>query len=237
MKSSALHAGHEHGPFHLSIGDDQLAYAPLTIADPMPTGEQLLDAAGFSPAREYLLVQVLPSGGTKEVRREDPTDLRQPGCERFLAFRSDRLFRLTLNDHSLDWGSRWITGRTLATLAGINTADADLVLIDPHGQNRTLDLDDRVDLEQPGVERFETVAVSIQIFVNTEPRIVHQRLLDFWEVVRLEYPHADPTREGEAYTVTYAKGPKANPSGNLVKGQQVHLKQEMQFNVFVTDRS
>jgi hypothetical protein len=241
MSTSDHTNGHDrdrdHGHFHFELGNDQLAYTPYTLTDPVPTGEQILDAAHLMPSRDYLLVQVLPAGGTKELRREDPVDLRQPGRERFLAFHNDRFFRLTLNDHSIDWGSRWITCRTLATLANVDLASYEVVVLDPHGQNRVLGLDDREDLELPGVERFETVPVSIEVFVNTEPRTVHQRILDFWDVVRLEYPHADPTREGEAYTVTYAKGPKTNPSGALVKGQKVHVKQGMQFNVFVTDRS
>lgn len=227
----------EHGPYGLLIGNDQLHYSKVIMADPVPTGEQILDAAGLHPTREHLLFQVSTNGTIDEVRPEILVDLRQPGLEKFLAFRGDRIYRFTLNDRSVDWGSQWVTGRVLKLLAGVNPEEVDVVLIHPQGQNRVLEDDDRADLAEAGVERFETVQLSIEIFVNTDPRTVHQRVMDYWGIVRLEYPHADPSRELESYTVTYAKGPKQNPSGTLVKGQSVHLKQDMEFDVFLTDRS
>jgi len=227
----------DHGPYGLLIGDGELHFRPVVVADPVPTGEQILAAAELRPTREYLLFQVLTNGTIREVRPEDLVDLRAPGLEKFLAYYGDRIYRLTLDDRSVDWGSRWITGRVLKILAGTNPDDMDVVLLHPQGQNRVVCDDDRVDLSEPGVERFETVRVSIEIFVNTVSHTVHQRAMDYWGIVRLEYPQANPCNELESYTVTYAMGPKQNPSGTLVKGQSVHLKQGMEFDVFLTDRS
>lgn len=227
----------DHGPYGLRVGDDHLHYTAAVLADPVPLGAQILEAAGLNPVREYMLLQIMRDGSTKEVRAEDSVDLRQPGLETFVAFHGDRLYRLTLNDRSMDWGTRWITAAVLLTLARVDPAAFEVVLLHPQGQNRVLSGEDRADLDDPGVERFETIPLAIEIFVNTEPKVVHQRVLDFWQVVRLEYPHADPSQAQASYTVTYAKGPKANPSGTLVKGQSVVVKQRMEFDVFVTDRS
>jgi hypothetical protein len=227
----------DHGPYGVRVGDDHLHYTPAVLADRVPLGAQILDAVDLRPARDYVLLQIMHDGATKEVRTEDPVDLRQPGLETFVAFKGDRLYRLTLNDRSLDWGARWITADVLLTLAQVDPAAFEVVLLHPQGQNRVLTGEDRADLGDPGVERFETIPLAIEIFVNTEPKVVHRRVLDFWQVVRLEYPQADPNQAQAAYTVTYAKGPKANPSGTLVKGQTVAVKQGMEFDVFVTDRS
>jgi hypothetical protein len=238
--AQASHEGRtprDHGPYGLLVGDGDLQFRPVVVADPVPTGEQILATAELRPTREHLLFQVLTNGTIREVRPEELVDLRAPGLEKFLAFHGDRIYRLTLDDRSVDWGGQRITGRVLKILAGVNPSDMDVVLLHPQGQNRVVGDDDRVDLSEPGVERFETVRISIEIFVNTAPHTVHQRVMDYWAIVRLEYPQADPCRELESYTVTYAKGPKQNPSGTLIKGQSVHLKQGMEFDVFLTDRS
>lgn len=238
--AQASHEGRtprDHGPYGLLVGDGDLQFRPVVVADPVPTGEQILATAELRPTREHLLFQVLTNGTIREVRPEELVDLRVPGLEKFLAFHGDRIYRLTLDDRSVDWGGQRITGRVLKILAGVNPSDMDVVLLHPQGQNRVVGDDDRVDLSEPGVERFETVRISIEIFVNTAPHTVHQRVMDYWAIVRLEYPQADPCRELESYTVTYAKGPKQNPSGTLIKGQSVHLKQGMEFDVFLTDRS
>ena len=227
----------EHGPYGLLIGNDQLHYAQVVVADPVPTGEQILDAAGMHPTREHLLFQVSVNGTIEEVRPETLVDLRQHGLEKFLAFRGDRIYRFTLDDRSVDWGTQCITGHVLKVLAGVSPSEMDVVLIHPQGQNRVLDDDDQTDLAEAGIERFETIPLSIEIFVNTDPRTVHQRVMDYWDVVHLEFPHANPSHKQESYTVTYAKGSKQNPNGTLVKGQSVHLKNGMEFDVFLTDRS
>lgn len=227
----------DHGPYGLLVGDGQLQFRQVVMADPFPTGEQILATADLQPTREHLLFQVLSNRTVREIRPEDLVDLRAPGLEKFLAFRGDRIYRFSLNDRSVDWGSQWITGRVLKVLAGVDPSDMDVVLLHPQGQNRLLGDEERADLAETGVERFETVPLSIEIFVNTDPRTVHQRVMDYWGIVRLEYPHADPSREREAYTVTYAKGPRENPAGTLVKGQSVHLKQGMEFDVFLTHLS
>lgn len=237
MKEDPNHAQPPDVSFQIEVGNDHLAFSTIAIDDPVSTGEQILEAAGRRPTREHLLFRVQTDGTIREVRPEDLVDLREPGLEKFLAFLGDRIFRISLDDRSVDWGSQWILGRVLKILAGVNPDDMDVVLIHAQGQNRLLGDDDRADLAEAGVERFETVPLNVEIFVNTDPRVVHQRVMDYWAVVRLEYPQADPSRELESYTVTYAKGPAQNPSGNLVKGQSVHLKQGMEFDVFLTDRS
>jgi hypothetical protein len=39
------------------------------------------------------------------------------------------------------------------------------------------------------------------------------------------------------YTVAYEDGPKQNPEGSMVKGQEVHVKDKMIFHVKATDQS
>jgi len=74
------------------------------------------------------------------------------------------------------------------------------------------------------------------IIVRGRPRKVTSNVLTFWEIVALAY---DPVRRepGVLYTVSYSRGPKANPEGELQDGQSVEIKDGMVFLVTETDKS
>lgn len=42
----------EHGPYRIQLGDEKLTYRTAVIADPVPTGQQVLEAAGVHRVRE-----------------------------------------------------------------------------------------------------------------------------------------------------------------------------------------
>ncbi|WP_246047605.1 multiubiquitin domain-containing protein [Hankyongella ginsenosidimutans] len=87
------------------------------MGDPVPLGRQLLEAAALDPRDGYSLVAILPSGDFEDVRLNEPFDLRERGAERFIAFQTDRDFKLTLNDDELRWGKPVISGTILYGLA------------------------------------------------------------------------------------------------------------------------
>lgn len=227
----------DHGPYGILIGDDQLNFSPLLIADPVPTGKQILDAAQKHPAREYLLYQLLTSGALEELRPEETTDLRQAGVEKFLAFRGDRSFRFELNDQATDWGTQWISGRTLKGLANVNPATYDVFLVLIGEEDQRIADHELFDLAQPGVERFATVDAGIEIFINTRAYKVYRHQQTYWDIVQLEHPEAGPHQPNVSYTVTYSRGPNQNPVGNLVEHLSVYIKKGMEFYVILTDKS
>jgi len=226
----------ESGPYGILIGDAELNFRPAVIQDPIPTGSQILSAAGVREPVEHTVFQMLVDGQLEELRPTETTDLRSRGVEKFLVFRSDRSFRFQLNDQSAEWGASRISGATLKRLAGVDLVTHDVwqdviggadILVEDRGFS---------DLAAPGVERFRTTPVSLTIIVNARRREVHQRTLTYWEVVKLAYPDAAPS-ETTVYTVTYDRGPRANPEGSMVAGDRVELKSEMTFYVSVTDKS
>lgn len=236
---SALSAGREvreHGPYRILIGDEGLNYRTAMINDPVPTGEQVLDAAGLLPLDDFLLYQSLSNGLLELIRPTETTDLRHSGVEKFLAFKSDRSFRFFIDNRAQDWGGLRISGYALKKLAGVNPLTHDVLLIVVGHDDELIDDRDLFDLSRPGAEHFATMEISIQVFVNTLPKIVHARSLSYWEVVRLEFPDAVPGPNAH-YTVTYSKGFEGNSVRNLVDGQHVHIKKGMHFNVTPTDKS
>lgn len=226
----------QHGPYGILVGDQHLRFVPCVINDPTPTGAQILGAAQVQQPVEHLLYQVLSSGLLEEIRPDEVVDLRTRGVEKFLVFRSDRSFRLLIDDRSCDWGVGRITGAALKQLAGVKIPTHDVWQVIVGGEDRLIDDREFVDLDAPGVERFATRPVVVRIIVNARQREVHKRRLSYWDVVKLAFPDAVPA-PNTVYTITYSRGPHANPEGSLVDGQEVQVKDGMTFYVTVTDKS
>ena len=223
------------GPYGILLGDDRMHFHPVVIPEATATGLQILEAAHKEPAIEYVLYRQLADGLLEEVRLEETVDLRSHGIEKFLAFRTSTIYRLALNDHEFEWGATLISGRTLKKLADVAVATHDVFELF-HGEDHLVEDRALVDLAKPGLERFVTRHVDITISVNTRPKQVHKRRLDYWEVVRLAYPEAQPDPK-VLYTVTYSQGPHQNPEGKLQANNFVWIKDRMVFNVTPTDLS
>lgn len=223
--------------FRVQFAHEGFDFVPATIKDPVPTGEQLLNATNLRPTREHLLFQLLPSGALEEIRPDETVDLRDPGRECFISFKSDRVFRFHIDDEARDWGQQKISGLHLKQIAQVDPASYDVFRIVVGGKDQLIRDLDTFDLGATGVERFATAPVQIEVYVNTRPHIVKRRVLDFWAVVRLAHPDAEPANTKIEYTITYDKGPRQNPSGNLVIGQSVEVKGGMEFYVLLTDKS
>lgn len=226
----------EHGPYLVLIADERLEFTKRHIAVATPTGDEILEAAGVLDRASHQVLQLLVTGDAEGLRPSETTDLHAGGVERFVVFRTDRLYRFTLGGRVLDWGANRISGRALLTLAR-KDPDAFDVWLDRAGrQDRVIDLDETVSLGGSDVERFMTKAVDIAIFVNTRPRRVSKRSLTYLDVVKLAYPDG-PFGENYVYTVDYLRGPSRNPEGSLVEGDSVEIKNGMRFDVSFTDKS
>jgi len=227
--------GHE-GPWRIQVGDGSLQFRSVVVHDPVLTGAQILAAAGVHDQAEYLAYQMLASGLLEEINPEETTDIRAGLAARFVVFKSDRSFRLLLDDRALDWGASHISGGTLRALSGREEPglvvwqdlrdQADLLVLD----------DDLVDLGAPGVERFYMRECKFDIFVNGTPEIVHTPCLSYWDVIKLGFPSASP-QDNMVYTIDYSAGPRQNPEGALSEGESVRVKDRMKFYVTPSDKS
>jgi len=74
------------------------------------------------------------------------------------------------------------------------------------------------------------------IIVNVRRKVVATKELSFDQIVQLAF---DPVPMGPnvLFTVTYGRGPKANPEGTLLQGGTVKIKDGMVFSVTATDKS
>lgn len=224
------------GPWNIKIGDSQLHFRPVTVADPILTGAQILAAAGVRDRVEHLVYQMLASGLLEEINPEESTDIRAGRAARFVVFESDRSFRLLVDDRALDWGASHISGATLRKLSGREEPGL-VVWQDIRGQADLLVLDDDlVDLGAPGVERFHLRACAFDIFVNGTPETVLTPRLSYWDVVKIGFPDAK-LEDNLVYTIDYSAGPHQNPEGALGEGESVRVKDGMKFYVTPSDKS
>ncbi len=75
---------------------------------------------------------------------------------------------------------------------------------------------------------------EIKIIVNGREKVVTGKKISYAQVVRLAFDAVDPET---IYTVTFKKGPPANPEGSMVEGDEVKIDCGMIFNVTATRKS
>jgi hypothetical protein len=219
--------------FLLAQGD--LNFQSRQVSDPVPLGRQLLNAAALDPREGYSLVAILPSGDFEDVRLDEPFDLRERGAERFVAFLTDRDFKLTLNDDELRWGKPVISGTVLYGLA--KPGDGEGVFLEvPGGEDRLIEPGELIDLTQPGIERFITARKTFEIIVNSRPRTVNARTVTFEQIVQLAFPGQH--EPNVVFSMTYRHAASTPHAGELGAGGSVDVKKKgTVFNVTRTVQS
>jgi hypothetical protein len=146
------------GPYRILIGDALLSFQEFILPEPVSTGRGLRDLAALHPAEHHVCFAVLTDGQLEEIRPEERVDVRA-GIEKFLAFKSDRIFRFFLNGAELQWGGPFITGATLLKLANLDPDTHSLSVRMPDGP-RPIARTTLVDLAEPGVEDFVAAPVA-----------------------------------------------------------------------------
>ena len=74
------------------------------------------------------------------------------------------------------------------------------------------------------------------IYVNGQAKTVTTKTVTYEQIVKLAFPNP-VTGPNIIYTVGYEDGPHKNPSGSLMPGGKVYVKDGMIFDVTPTDKS
>lgn len=222
----------------IEVAEGNLNFRQVEITEPVPLGRQILTVAGLQPDKGYSLFGILPSGDFEDLRLDEPFDIRGAAVERFVAFLSDRDFKLTIDEAQIKWGKPLITGQELYKLAGIGEEKAVFLRV-PGGQDRLIEPAELLDLSAPGVEHFITApapAKTFQISVNGRPRVVNNRRVTFEQIVHLAFPGPQP--ENAVFSMTYRHAASEPHAGELGKGGSVDVKKQGTiFNVYRTIKS
>lgn len=224
--------------YRIVVVDDQLRNRNVDVADPVPTGRQILQAAGVQPVDDFSVFAILPSGDFEDLRLDETYDLRGRGAERFVIFRTDRSLKLTINGHQLEWGKPAVSGTVLYALAKAGPEEA-MFLEVRGGTDRLIEPNDLVDLNAPGIERFITAPkppVTFEIKVNSRDEIVNNKRVTFEQVVQLAFPGTHGPNI--VFSMTYRHAASEPHAGELGPGGAVEVKKKGTiFNVTKTDKS
>src|ERR1700726_4874391 len=77
----------------VEIAGPDLNFIRHLLRDPVPSGRQIIEAAGHRDPTEFIALQWLPDGALEELRLEELTDIEARGVEKFIVVKSDRSFR------------------------------------------------------------------------------------------------------------------------------------------------
>jgi hypothetical protein len=139
----------------------------VKFSDATPAGERILDKAGFKPAGDFVLIQLM-GRGTRSIGLDETVNLTAPGTEAFRAFQNDRIFRFTLDDHGYEWGARKISEPELRVIGRVR--DDEVIILERDGDDVELKADDHLDLGEKGTEHLQTEKRLITVFFENEPR-------------------------------------------------------------------
>ena len=225
--------------YRIRFGLDGLTFRNINVPDPVPTGRQILASAGLDHRTDYILYAYLDTGDFEDVRLDETFDLRGKGAERFIAFKSDRDFKFSLNDRQLAWGNANMLGSVLYDLA--DTSPDDAVFLEVcGGEDRLIEPDDRINLDALGIERFITAPKPQRgyvILVNSVEETVPDKHVTFEQVVKLSHPNAPPETNVK-FSMTYRNAASLPHAGELGEGGSVEVKKKGTiFNVTRTVQS
>ena len=182
---------------------------------------------------------ILSNGEFEEVLLDTRFDMHSRGAARFVAFRTDRLFKLTLNRELVQWGKPQLAGSILYRLVQLHhphhAGEDHAVFLEATGQRRLIRPEEMLDLSAPGIEHFVTGPRSFEIVVNARPQIVLDRRVKFGKVVQFAFPNAQTSRF--AFSMTYRHVASEPHQGELAAGGFVEVKNGSVFNVTRTVQS
>ena len=224
--------------YRIQFAQENLSFRAVEVQDSIPLGRQILAAGGLNSHGDFSLFAILSTGDFEDVRLDEPFDLRGEGAEKFVAFQSDRDFRLTVNEAQVSWGKPAISGHVLYQMAGPAEHEG-VFLVVPGGQDRLIERIEAVDLTVAGVERFIVAPKPrqvIQIVVNGHEVEVAQSHQTFEDLVAIAYPGDSPT-PNITYSMTYRRVASVPHSGELAAGGFIEVKNGSIVNVGRTVQS
>ena len=225
--------------YRIRFALEDMNFRPVNVPDPVPTGRQVLDSAGLDRRNDYLLYAILASGDFEDIRPDETIDLRGRGAERFIAFKSDRDFKFSVDDRRMAWGRAKLSASVLYELADLPPGDA-IFLEFRGGEDRLIEPEDQIDLDELGIERFITAPrpnMGYVILVNAVEETVPDKHVTFEQLVKLSHPNAPPETNVK-FSMTYRNAASLPHAGELGEGGSVEVKKHGTiFNVTRTVQS
>ena len=228
---------HRARAYRIEIAVDDVVFDGVLLPDAKPLGRVIVSASGLDPHSDPSLFAILPNGDFAEVILDEPFDIRAHSVDRFIAFTTDRDFKLTLNGARVHWGLPQVSGYDLCVVARAPDDDA-VYLVQSNGEKRRVATDEQIDLSQPGVEHFVIARreEKFEIVVNGREFTVHNRRQTFDDLVAIAFPGQMPAAN-TVYSITYRQAASEPHAGELGMGGYILVKNGTIINVSRTVQS
>lgn len=139
------------GTEFVEVADVDLNFRPVTVPDATLIGSQILSYIDALPREEYVVLHWLSSGEVEEIRPDEKVHVAGPLPQRFIVTKSDRLFRLFLDDRSITWPKPKISDSVLRQLGKVHP-NSPLYVRKEGGSDRLLEDGSSLSLAETGVE-------------------------------------------------------------------------------------
>lgn len=188
------------------------------FSEPVPEGRKILSAAGFEPADDHVLIQLLRHG-TRSIGLDESVDLRKQGHEAFEAFHSDRIYRFTIDERGYDWGTGRIKENQLREIAAV--PEDEVLFLEHHDEEgRDLGPDDELILTDDDTQHLRTTKRFVTITLDGVEKKIERGVYTTEELIKLLGVPA-----GYLLNVINAGGQLET----LKPGQRLRVKQGMKF--------
>ncbi len=97
--------------FPIRVAGTDLNFRQELVADPVPTGRQIIAALEAIPQMNSSFSNGSGTATSRKIDLDETTDLRAPGAERFIVARSDRTYRFEIDGKRHEWRRRQFRGR------------------------------------------------------------------------------------------------------------------------------
>lgn len=172
------------------------------FVDTEPTGRFLLEKTG-KDLNSHFLVYMMPGQEGVVIELDDNVNLRQPGIEEFILVSRVKQFPIYIDEDSFVFTESHPTGGDLLERAKKPACRYALTQVIAHGDDQFIDADEKVDLRQPGIERFTTVLKDdVTVFIEHDGT-----------------QHSVPVRRGQV-TVAAIKNAAKVPAGFTLYSQK-----------------
>ena len=99
---------------------------------------------------------------------DETVDLRGAGTEEFRAFKSDRIYRFTLNGHGFEWGAEKIPEPELRAIGHVHGGE--VIVLERDGPDTDLAPEDVLELGKPDTEHLHTEKRLMTVYFENKPR-------------------------------------------------------------------
>jgi hypothetical protein len=139
------------------VSGTDLRFRPIDLYDPVPTGRQIIEAAGGQPPDEFILLEWKKDGDLDEIELDETVDLRAPGTERFIVAKSTVTYRFEIDGRRHEWSEPSITREVLLALAGHDPAQFSVWQEIRNAADKEILSGHPADLSSKELEKFYTV--------------------------------------------------------------------------------